>query len=384
MSGRTSARGMSFPGRGTTTQSRGGSWMRALFPWCLAAALLVAAPASSQDEYVIGGGDTLQINVWKNLELSQSVVVRPDGQITLPLIRDVRAEGLTAMQLGQVLAEKLSSFVNAPIVTVTVSGPTSFRVYTQGAIANGVHTLPAPLTARQLLARVGGGTPESDLAHAYILRGRTRIPADLTTSVRGQSSPEADTLLAPGDILAVPVREVTLGRVLVAGEVAQPKALPYTEGMTLLDAYLGAGGGTPAADLKHAKIARRGASGETTEISVDIDELLKRAALEKNIVIAPGDIVIVPFKTPEERVLVVGEVRTPRTIAYRQGLTLLDAFVEAGGGTEYADLDSVKVVRTAVDGRKQELGVDLARILKKADLSKNLPLSPGDIVMVPR
>jgi polysaccharide export outer membrane protein len=106
--------------------------------------------------------------------------------------------------------------------------------------------------------------------------------------------------------------------------------------------------------------------------------------LEKNIAISPGDIVIVPFKAPEERVLVVGEVRTPRTIAFRAGLTLLDAFVEAGGGSDYADLGAVKVVRTASDGKKQELSVDLSRILKKADLSKNVPLSPGDIVMVPR
>ena len=82
------------------------------------------------------------------------------------------------------------------------------------------------------------------------------------------------------------------------------------------------------------------------EIPVDIEALLKRGALEQNIVIAPGDTIIVPFKRDaEERILVVGEVRTPTTIAFRQGLTLLDAFVEAGGGTEYADLDSVKVVR---------------------------------------
>ncbi|MHB8835198.1 MAG: SLBB domain-containing protein [Candidatus Methylomirabilia bacterium] len=346
--------------------------------------LLVAPPAAAQDDYLIGGGDTLQVNVWKNAELSQNVIVRPDGQITLPLIRDVKAQGLTAMQLGQVLAEKLSSFVNAPNVTVTVSGPVSFRVYTQGAIANGVHSLSAPITARQLLARAGGAAPDADLARAYILRGETRIPVDLSISPRAKQTPGVNPPLAPGDILAIPVRDVALGRVLVVGEVAQPHALPYVEGMTLLDAFLGAGGGTPAADLMNVRIARRGASGETTEIPVDVDELLKRGALEKNIVIAPGDIVIVPFRPPEERILVVGEVRAPRTIAFRAGLTLLDAFVEAGGGTEYADLDSVKVVRIAADGKKQELDVDLERILKKADLSKNLTLSPGDIVMVPR
>jgi polysaccharide export outer membrane protein len=358
--------------------------MKRWFSRGLLALFLVSPSEAAQAEYLIGGGDTLQINVWKNAELSQTVIVRPDGQITLPLIRDVNAQGLTAMQLGQVLAEKLSSFVNAPNVTVTVSGPVSFRVYTQGAIANGAHSLSAPITARQLLARAGGAVGDADLTRAYILRGEARIPVDLSIAPRAQQTPGANPLLAPGDILAIPVREVSLGRVLVVGEVAQPHALPYVEGMTFLDAYLGAGGGTVSADLKNGKIARRGASGETAEIRVDIDELLKRGALDKNIVIAPGDIVIIPFKRPEERVLVVGEVRTPRTIAFREGLTLLDAFVEAGGGTEYADLDSVKVVRTDVDGKKQELGVDLARILKKADLSKNLPLLPGDIVMVPR
>ena len=358
--------------------------MKTSFAWFLAAALLVAAPVCSQDEYVIGGGDTLQINVWKNVELSQAVIVRPDGKITLPLIRDVRAEGLTAMALGKVLAEKLSEFVNAPNVTVTVTGPTSFRVYTQGAIANGVHTLPAPLTARQLLAMAGGGTPEADLARAYILRGQTRIPADLTTASRGQSSPDADPLLAPGDILAVPVREVTLGRVLVVGEVGEPRALSYVEGMTFLDAFLGAGGGTDTADLKNAKVARQQGSGEAIEIPVDVDDLLKRGDLRKNIVLSPGDILIVPFKSTQDRVLVVGEVKTPRAIPFRDGLTLLDAFVETGGGTDYADLDSVKVVRADADGKKKEVGVNLERIMKKADLSLNLPLAPGDIVVVPR
>lgn len=361
--------------------------MKRWVSWGLLVLLPVATPATAQEEYLIGGGDTLQINVWKNAELSQNVVVRPDGQITLPLIRDVKAQGLTAMQLGQVLAEKFSSFVNAPNVTVTVSGPSNFRVYTQGAIANGVFSLAGPITARQLLARAGGGTADADLTHAYILRGEVRIPVDLSINWRAQAPPGINPLLAPGDILAIPVREVTLRRVLVVGEVAQPRPLPYAEGMTLLDAYLGAGGGTATADLKSARITRQQEGGGMVDIPVDIDELLSGGALEKNIVIAPGDIVTIPAKPtkePDARVLVVGEVRTPKIIPFRPGLTLLDAFVEAGSGTDYADLDAVKVVRVAWSGKKEEQVVDLARILKRADVSLNILLRPGDIVMVPR
>lgn len=358
--------------------------MRRWFSWCVLLALAVPVPVFAGYDYLIGGGDSLLINVWKNPELSQAVIVRPDGQITLPLIRDVRAEGLTAMQLGNVLAEKLAAFVNAPNVTVTVTAPTSFRVYTQGALTNGVFALATSITARQLLARVGGAGPTADLASAFVIRGGARIPTDLTVPRRGEKASTEDLPLVPGDVLAIPVREVTLGRVLVVGEVTQPLAQPYVEGMTFLDAYLGAGGGTASADLKNAKIARQRENGSTVEIPVDVDEVLKRGALEKNIVLSPGDIIIVPFKPLAERIIVVGEVQTPRTLAFREGLTVLDAFVEAGGGTEYADLGAVKVVRAGADGKKQDLRVDLGRMLKKADLSQNIALAPGDIVMVPR
>lgn len=345
---------------------------------------LVAAPARGQDEYVIGGGDVLQVNVWKNTELSQTVTVRPDGNITLPLIRDVMASGVTAMQLGKVVAEKLSAFVNAPNVTITVSTANNYRVFTQGAIATGMYALSAPTTARQLLSRAGGAAPEADLSRAYVLRGEVKMPADLTTTNRGGDAVGADPVLHAGDILVVPPREVTLGRVLVVGEVTRPQAIPYQAGMTFLDAYLGAGGGNPSADLKNARIARQKPGDEPIEIPVDLDEVLKKGALGRNITLMPGDIVILPFRPEVERILVVGEVRTPRTIAFKEGLTVLDAFVEGGGGTEFADLDAVKVVRRRVDGKKEEIAVDLAKVLKKADLTPNIALAPGDIVVVPR
>lgn len=342
-----------------------------------------APAAAAPAEYVVGGGDGLQVTVWKNVDLSQAVTVRPDGKITLPLIGDVQAAGLTALQIAQALAEKFSSFVNAPNVTVTVTAATGYRVYTQGAIANGMFTLVAPITARQLLAQAGGATPEADLSRAYVLRGSERVPANLSVAAGGQES-GAGPLLAPGDILVVPVREVTLGRVLVVGEVAQPHALPYQDGMTILDAYLGAGGGTATADLRGVKIARQQGGGGSVEMAVDLEAVLKQGALQQNAVLAPGDIVIVPFKQAPERVLVVGEVRTPQTLPYREGLTVLDAFVAGGGATDFADLGAVKVVRPAPDGKKTEIKVDLSRILKRADLAQNVALAPGDIVMVPR
>jgi polysaccharide export outer membrane protein len=255
---------------------------------------LGAGVASGGQAYVVGGGDTLQVNVWKNSELSQMVTVRPDGMITLPLIRDVLAGGMTAMDLGKLIESKLAAFVNAPNVTVTVVTATNYQVYTNGAVANGMFPLASPINVLQLLARAGGPTADADLAGAFILRGNKRIPVDL-----------------------------------------QPRS----------------GLGTDAEPYPE---------------------------------LVPEDVLVIPFRDATRRVLVAGEVRTPSSLTYLDGMTVLDAFVAAGGGTEYADLDSVRVIRVNADRRQGEIGVDLSRMLKKADLSKNLPLLPGDIVVVPR
>jgi polysaccharide export outer membrane protein len=364
------------------------------------ALLLCAGPARAQSEYVIGGGDVLQVNVWKNPELSQTVTVRPDGAVTLPLIRDVAAGGLTALQLGQAVAEKLSAFFNAPNVTITVSVANSYRVYTQGAITAGMHVLPAPTTARQLLSRAGAPAPEADLSRAFVQRGGARIPVDLSPEAGPGPEGSAAAFLSPGDVLVVPFRAAATGRVLVVGEVVSPRAVNLQAGTTFLDAFVEAGGGTPSADLKNARIARRGPSGEPEEISVDLEEVLGKGVLSRNVPLMGGDVVIVPSRpgaAPEGpvlappgqaaeagRVVVVGGVRLPKALPYREGMTVLEVFAEAGGGTDFADLDAVKVYRRLPDGKKVALAVNLGRVIARGDFAANIPLSPGDIVVVPQ
>jgi polysaccharide export outer membrane protein len=250
-----------------------------------------SAPAAQR--YLIGGGDNLQVNVWKNPELSQTVVVRPDGMITLPLIRDVLASGTTAMDLSRAIEERLSAFVNAPNVTVTVVAATNYRVYTRGAAADGMFQLTAPINALQLLARAGGASEDSDLGAAYILRGGSRIPVDLQPRSRpagaeAESYPE----LWPEDTLVIP-RDATR-RVLVVGEIREPKSLPFREGLTVLDAFVAAGGGTDYADLDSVRVVRLTPDRRQTEIEVDLARMLKKGDLSRNLPLAPGDVVVVP------------------------------------------------------------------------------------------
>ena len=259
----------------------------------VALATLGAGPAAGPGQYLIGGGDSLQVNVWKNPELSQAVVVRPDGMITLPLIRDVQAAGMTPMDLGKAIETRISAFVNAPNVTVTVAAATSFRVYTHGALTSGMFQLTAPTNALQLLARAGGAAAEADVAGAYILRGNGRIPVDLRP--RQGSGTEAETYpeLVPEDVLVVPYRDATR-RILVAGEVKSPSSLPYQEGMTVLDAFVASGGGTEYADLDSVRVVRLGSDRKQTEMKVDVEQMLKKGDLGKNLLLEPGDIVVVP------------------------------------------------------------------------------------------
>ncbi len=110
--------------------------------------------------YVVGDSDVLHVNVWKEQEVSQTVVVRTDGNISLPLINEVRVSGLTPLQIQDLVAEKLKGFLNNPQVTVTVAEIHSKRAFITGEVARpGTYSLNAETTVLQLIAQAGGFTP---------------------------------------------------------------------------------------------------------------------------------------------------------------------------------------------------------------------------------
>lgn len=174
-------------------------------------------PASNEGatpvgEYRIGVDDQVQVNVWRNPDLSVSVPVRPDGMISVPLIGDVQAGGRTPTEVSRAVEEKLSRYMREPQVTVIV---TELR------------------------------------SHEFI------------------------------------------SRVRVTGAVQQPVSLPYRQGMTVLDAVLEAGGLTEFASPNKARLYRRG-DEESKVYPVDLGRILSRGDLGTNYYLMPGDIVSVP------------------------------------------------------------------------------------------
>jgi polysaccharide export outer membrane protein len=150
--------------------------------------------------------DELQISVWREPELSTTVVVRPDGMITLPLINDVKAVGLKTDDLQNVLMEKLKNFVNEPQVTVIVRSIRSRKVYLVGEVGHqGTFPLNGDMTALELLAAAGGVGPFAKADSIYILREQNgkkiRIPFHYKKAVAGKSE---NVTLQPGDLVVVP------------------------------------------------------------------------------------------------------------------------------------------------------------------------------------
>lgn len=155
--------------------------------------------------YVIGPGDLLDIDVWRNAELSfKGLPVRPDGMISIPLLNDVQAAGLTAMQLSRELTEKLKSYVKTPQVTVVVSQVNSQRYYILGEVAHpGVFPLLPDLTALQAISSAGGFTQFANEKKIYILRGAKKFPFNYKVVVQGKDL-QQNIELKPGDTVVIP------------------------------------------------------------------------------------------------------------------------------------------------------------------------------------
>lgn len=188
----------------------GGTVSVAADPAPAAPAAEPAAPVVSDSQYIIGPGDTLQVYVWRNPELSVTVPVRPDGMVSSPLVENMVAVGKTPSQLARDMEQVLAEFVRAPKVNIIVTQPAS-----------------------------------------------------------------------------------TYSQVRVVGQVLRPQAVAYREGITVLDVVLQVGGLGPFAAGNRAKIVRQ-VDGKNTEIAVKLNRLINGGDMRQNVVLKPGDVLVVP------------------------------------------------------------------------------------------
>ncbi len=155
-------------------------------------------------DYVIGSEDVLAVNIWKEPEISRTVPVRPDGKITLPLVGDVQASGLTPHKLEDNLRDGLKAYVANPEVTVIVQEVKSLKFNIVGEINHpGSFPLAQPMTVLDAIA-VGGGLRDfAKSSKIYVLRGNARLPFNYKAVIKGKKLAE-NVVLQPGDTVVIP------------------------------------------------------------------------------------------------------------------------------------------------------------------------------------
>lgn len=166
-----------------------------------------APPINVDPSYVIGAEDSLQINVWKEPNFTESVMVRPDGMVSIPAVGDIPAAGRTPMELAAQLTTVLKKYIIDPTVTVTVNAINSKHVYMVGEVGHvGPLAMTPNMTVLQAIASAGGLSSYANKKHIYILRGepgkQKKLFFNYTKAVK--TGDAQGITLQPGDTIVVP------------------------------------------------------------------------------------------------------------------------------------------------------------------------------------
>ena len=243
------------------------------------------APAVFADDYLIGRGDVLEVAVWGVPEMSRSVIVRPDGKVTLPAVGDLLAAEMTPAVLSENIATAMKKYIKQPVVTVSVQEIRNNRVYITGGNLSRVFEMTTQMTLLKLLSALGDFST-SDLRRAYLSRNGKQLPTDVyALYFAGDLSQDIE--LKAEDIIFIPGNEDNI--VYVLGAVVNPQPIHYREGMRVLDAVLGAGGFNEFAKVSAIIIIKK----DQQKIKINLDKVQKDKNLENNVTLAPGDYIIV-------------------------------------------------------------------------------------------
>jgi len=163
--------------------------------------------AQTDSTYIIGANDQLHVSVWKEPDLTNTMPVRADGMISLPLLNDVQAAGLTPMQLAASITDKLKKFITDPHVTVEVTQMNSQRIYVMGEVLHpGAMNRTPDMTVLQALASAGF-TQFANTKGIYVLRTeggkQSKLPVNYKKLVKGDDM-QQNYVLKPGDTIVVP------------------------------------------------------------------------------------------------------------------------------------------------------------------------------------
>lgn len=328
----------------------------------LVGVLVLLGVVGYADEYHISPGDTLEVAVWGYEDLSRTVIVRPDGNISLPAVGELRAQGTTPDALAQQITIVLARWVKSPRVSVIVKSFAQHQVFILGAVVKpGVYPHQPGLTVAEAVALAGGFTAPADRNHLTVLRKDgvqdVKFPVRFTDNPLREDS-AVRFVLQPGDNLVVPEATFT-----ITGAVERPGVYPIGNLRDLEEALVTAGGTLTLADPSRAEVQ----VGEEVEVVDLLDANVRQRPLQAGMTIR------VPER--ENTLFIIGEVARAGAYGWSKGRceTLMDILTAAGGPTREARLDRVIIHR----------GDRFLQVNAATPQGARFPLLPTDVVIVP-
>ncbi len=253
-------------------------------------------------EYVMGPGDELEITLRDIDVTSETVTVRPDGNVSFGLVENVQAAGLTPTELDDLLSRELSRFLRNPKIDVDVLEHKSKIVSLLGAVqtldrgvkqsGQGRYSLKTKTTVLDLILVAGGSSPEAQLNEVQLIRGGRTYELDIQ-KVLNTGNKEHNVVLQGDDILIVRGTNLRSKKVVILGEVERPNVYMFPENARILEAVSQAGGLTPNALRDDVRLIRVD-DGVTKMYRMDLARLVGRGDFEQNIALRNDDIVYVP------------------------------------------------------------------------------------------
>ena len=348
--------------------------------------------AADSDKYVIGPEDVLYIHVWKEEALSRQVPVRMDGKISLPLIDDIQAAGLTPLQLKEMLTQKFRQYISNPIVSVVIAEANSFKIYVSGQVKNaGVIRLRGETTILQLIPLVGGFTDAADQKKITVVRkeaGRDqRFVINYQKIISGEEL-GSNIVLKSGDTVMVPLESPEEAKQAIL------EKMPQGEVKADSDQYV-----IGPEDVLYIHVWKEEALTRSVPVRMDgnislplVHEVkaagLTPFQLKENLTrrfklyIENPIVSVTVMESNSYRVFVSGEVKTPGVYRIRSETSLLQIIPMAGGFTEWANQKKILILRKE-GGKEKRLTVNYKKIVEGEDTSSNVILKPGDTIIVP-
>lgn len=348
----------------------------------------------------IMAGDRLRITVVEDESLSQTYSVAGDGTIDFGFLGRTSVDSLTPEEAAAELTRLLEkSYYKKATVTVEVAEFVEGAVLLVGAVgAPGELEFKGDqiLTLMEAIAKRGGLSPNADGKNVRILRWRPGgglerqiITVDVKSMVETLDFSQ-DQYLRPRDMIFVPKMGSgeQSAEYLALGEFGSPGFHPHQPGLDMIRAVAQAGGISREANMAAVRLLRPdGPGGQYRAIPVDLSRLFGSADMQMNIPVLPGDILFAPSASQSSggRIYLLGEVERPGIypLPLQGEATLARTLLMNGGLGKFANPSRVRIQRTAPDGKRESLEVDVGRILKTGSFEEDVPLRDEDVVIVP-